>query len=131
MLREDVNVLVIDDVNTIRIQIRELLRGLGFRKILVASSGEDAKQIFKKVPIHLVLSDWHMEPGDGLALLQYIRKDPELQNIAFIMVTAENTKEKVMQAIQAGVDDYLMKPLTVQQVQTKVYGVLLRKQVLS
>lgn len=131
MLREDVSVLVIDDVNTMRIQIRELLRGLGFRKILVASNGEEAKQLFKKVPIHLVLSDWHMEPGNGLALLEFIRKDPELQNIAFIMVTAENTKERVMQAIQAGVDDYLMKPLTVQQVQTKVYGVLLRKQVLS
>lgn len=124
-------VLVVDDVNTMRVQIKELLRSFGFKNIKSASNGEEAKEILKNYPIHLVLSDWYMAPGDGLDLLYFIRRDESLKHMPFIMVTAEKTKEKVMQAINVGVDDYLSKPLTIQQIHTKIYNVLVKKQVLS
>jgi two-component system chemotaxis response regulator CheY len=130
MLREEINILVVDDVNTMRVQVKELLKSFGFKKITAASNGEEAKKLLDLEDVHLVLADWKMEPGDGMDLLLYVRKHPQHKNMPFIMVTAESTKEKVIEVIKAGVDDYLVKPLTPVQIQNKVYGVLLRKQVL-
>ena len=131
MLREEVGILVIDDVNTMRVQIKDLLKTFGFRKISLAANGEEAKSYLELGEIQLVLSDWHMAPVDGLELLKYLRTHDEHKDTAFIMVTGESTKEKVVEAIKSGVDDYLIKPLTPEQIQNKVYGVLLRKQVLE
>jgi two-component system chemotaxis response regulator CheY len=130
MLREELGILVVDDVNTMRIQIKELLKGFGFKHIVLAGSGAEAKQFLQTEKIHLILSDWQMSPTDGIELLQFVRSSPEHKDIAFIMVTAESTKEKVMAAIQAGVDNYLVKPLTPTEIESKVYGVLLKKQLL-
>lgn len=131
MLREEVGILVVDDVNTMQVQIKELLSSFGFRKVTLAANGEQAKAVLNAQPIHLILSDWHMQPTDGMDLLQFVRTSEQLKSIPFIMVTAESTKELVVQAIKSGVDDYLVKPLTPAQIQNKVYGVLLRKQVLA
>ena len=76
------------------------------------------------------MADWQMSPTDGMELLKYVREHAEHKSMAFIMVTAENTKEKVIAAIKSGVDDYLVKPLTAAQIQNKVYGVLLKRQIL-
>jgi two-component system chemotaxis response regulator CheY len=78
----------------------------------------------------LILSDWRMAPVGGLELLASLREDPKLKSIPFVMLTAESTKERVVSAIRSGVDDYIVKPLSVDLVQTKVMGVLLRKQVI-
>lgn len=131
MFREDVSILVVDDVNTMRVQIKDLLKQFGFRKILVAADGEEAKKLLGEHSFQLVLADWHMSPLDGLGLLRFMRHEPKFKDIAFIMITAESTKERVMEAIKAGVDDYLIKPLTPMQVENKIFGVLLRKQVLA
>lgn len=130
MLREEVSVLVLDDVNAMRVQIRDLLKTFGFRKITLAANGEEGKKFLKSEPCHLILADWHMEPCNGIELLKFVRGDAALKDIGFVMVSAESTKEGVLGAIQAGVDDYLIKPLTSEQIENKVYGVLLKKQVL-
>ncbi len=130
MIREEVAILVIDDVNTMRIQIKELLRSFGFRSITACANGEEAKKQLESSLFQLVLADWHTSPCDGMELLKFVRSHPVLKNLAFVMVTAENTREKVLEAIQAGVDDYLVKPLTPVQIQNKVYGVLLKRKVL-
>ncbi len=129
--REEVSIVVVDDVNTMRIQIKELLKLFGFRKVFVASNGEEVKQMLETIPIHLLMVDWHMSPTAGIELLKYVRSHPEHKNIAFVMVTAESAKEQVIEAVQSGVDEYLLKPLTALQVQTKVYAALLKKQVFS
>jgi two-component system chemotaxis response regulator CheY len=131
MLREEVGILVVDDVNTMRVQIKELLVSFGFRNVTLAGNGEEAKSILAANPIHLILADWYMTPTDGIELLKHVRSTDKLKAIPFVMVTAEGTKEKVVEAIKSGVDDYLVKPLTPVQIQNKVYGVLLRKQVLA
>jgi two-component system chemotaxis response regulator CheY len=130
MLREEVGVLVVDDVQAMRTQIRDIVKESGFKKVRVAASGEEAKIALSAEPVHLVLADWKMEPLDGLGLLKFVRNHPSLKDVAFIMVTAETTKERVIEAIQAGVDDYIVKPLTVAQIQSKVFGVLIKKKVL-
>jgi two-component system chemotaxis response regulator CheY len=131
MLREEVGILVVDDVNTMRVQIKDLLNSFGFRKVVLAGNGEEAKAALDAQPIHLILCDWHMTPVDGMEFLKHVRTHATHKGIAFIMVTAESTKERVVEAIKSGVDDYLVKPLTPVQIQNKVYGVLLRKQVLA
>lgn len=131
MVREELNVLVVDDVNTMRVQIKDLLLSFGFKNVSVAENGEGAKAVLAGGTFHLILCDWHMAPTDGLEFLKFIRSQPQTKNIAFIMVTAEGTKEKVIEAIKSGVDDYLVKPLTLEQIETKVHSVLVKKQVLT
>jgi two-component system chemotaxis response regulator CheY len=130
MLREEIGVLIVDDVNAMRVQVRELLKTLGFRKLVLASNGQEAVQRLGEETIHLILSDWHMAPMGGMELLKYVRSNPTYANVAFVMLTGESTKESVVEAIKAGVDDYLLKPATAAQFQGKVYGVLLRRQIL-
>ena len=131
MRHEEVQILIIDDVNSMKVQLKDLLRLFGFRHMTIASNGEEAKGFLEKQAFHLVLSDWHMEPTSGLELLKWVRAKPKYKDMAFIMVTAETTKESVIQAIQLGVDDYLIKPLTILQVQNKVYAVLFKRKILS
>jgi CheY-like chemotaxis protein len=66
MLREEVSILVVDDVAAMRTQIRDLLKSFGFEKIRLACSGEDGKTQLEESPTHLVLCDWQMQPTDGL-----------------------------------------------------------------
>jgi two-component system chemotaxis response regulator CheY len=126
-LHDESRILIVDDVNTMRMQIKELLKAFGFQHLTTVANGEAAKVELTQNSYHLILSDRHMEPCDGLSLLKYVRQDASLKNIAFLMITAESTKEGVIEAIKAGVDDYLIKPLTRTQIETKVYSVLLKK----
>lgn len=126
-LHDESNILVVDDVNSMRSQIKDLLKGFGFKNVTTVANGEEAKIALQAGPIHLVLCDWHMEPTDGMALLKYVREESAMKDVAFVMVTAESTKELVVQAIKSGVDDYLVKPLTRNEIETRVYTVLLKK----
>src|SRR5687767_12109580 len=99
MLREEVSILVVDDVAAMRTQIRDLLKSFGFKNVRVASSGEDGKNQLDAEATHLVLCDWQMQPTSGLEFLKYVRAHPDYKGIPFIMVTAENTKERVIEAI--------------------------------
>ena len=128
---QDVNILIVDDVNAIRVQIRELLKNVGFERVILSSNGLEARNFLQEDDIHLILCDWHMQPMDGLELLKYCRTSKKYQDVGFIMVTAESTKELVVQAVTHGTDDYMVKPLTVEGIQTKVMAVLLKKRIVS
>ncbi len=130
MKHEEVQILIVDDVNSMKVQLKDLLRLFGFRAIQTASNGEEAKELLQKNEYQLILADFHMEPTNGLELLQWVRSQSVYNDLAFVMVTADNTKDSVMQAIQNGVDDYLIKPLTILQVQNKVYAVLFKRKIL-
>ena len=122
--------LVVDDYSTMRKIVRNVLGQIGFGNIEEAGDGASALEKLKAGGYGLVISDWNMEPMSGLELLKNVRATGSLKETPFIMVTAEGTKEKVIEAIKTGVDDYLVKPLTLAQIQNKVYGVLLRKKIL-
>jgi two-component system chemotaxis response regulator CheY len=126
----DVRILVVDDVGSVRVHIRTLLKSFGFVQVEDAASGKEAQAKIESQPFHLVLCDWHMAPIDGLALLKFIRGSESFKTMPFIMITAENTTENVVAAIQAGVDEYVVKPLTIKQIEEKVFKVLIRKKVI-
>nr|WP_314478704.1 response regulator [uncultured Pseudomonas sp.] len=116
-----VNVLVVDDAPFIRDLIRKCLRN-AFPGMTVddAVNGRKAMALLGKEAFDLVLCDWEMPEMSGLELLTWCRQQPELKSLQFIMVTSRGDKENVIQAIQAGVSDFVGKPFTNEQLLTKV-----------
>jgi len=131
MTKEEIFILVVDDVNSMRVQIKELLKLFGFKNIHLEDGVEKSKLAIEMEKFHLILCDWHMGTTSGLDFLEYVRAHPEYRTVPFIMITAESTKERVLAAVKAGVDDYLLKPLTMEQIQNKISGVLIKKKVLT
>jgi two-component system, chemotaxis family, chemotaxis protein CheY len=107
-----INVLVVDDFATMRRIIKGVLKQLGFSNLIEAEDGEAALRELRKEKIGLIVSDWNMPNMTGLELLKAVRADNSLKSIPFLMVTAEGQKENVIQAVQAGVSNYIVKPFT-------------------
>lgn len=130
MAPADVQVIVIDDVQTMRIQVKEILRSCGFEKIRTAANGLEALRLLNAQPAQLLICDWHMAPMSGLELLKEIRSKDAIKDTVFVMLTAEGTKERVLEALKSGLDDYIMKPLTPEYTRLKVMNALLKRKVL-
>jgi two-component system, chemotaxis family, chemotaxis protein CheY len=117
-------VLVVDDYATMIRIVSNLLRQLGFSNIDTAMDGETALERMNTRRYGLVLSDWNMEPMTGLDLVKAVRKDQNLNDTPFIMVTAESKPENVITAKLAGVDSYIVKPFNAETLKRKLSGVL-------
>lgn len=107
-----IKVLVVDDFPTMRRIVKNLLKQLGFENIDEAEDGNMALNKMKSSSYGLVVSDWNMPNMEGIELLRNVRADASLKDTPFLMVTAEAEKEKVIEAIKAGVDNYIVKPFT-------------------
>ncbi|QYX51876.1 response regulator [Pseudomonas sp. S07E 245] len=116
-----VNVLVVDDAPFIRDLVKKCLRN-AFPGMVIedAVNGRKAMALLGKEHFDLVLCDWEMPEMSGLELLTWCRQQPEMKALQFIMVTSRGDKENVIQAIQAGVSDFVGKPFTNEQLLTKV-----------
>jgi two-component system chemotaxis response regulator CheY len=108
----DMNILVVDDFVTMRRIIKGSLKKIGFNNVIEAEDGHLALDELKKSKIGLVISDWNMPNMTGIELLRTIRKDKDLKDVPFIMVTAEGQRENVLHAVQEGVNNYVVKPFT-------------------
>jgi two-component system, chemotaxis family, chemotaxis protein CheY len=106
------NILIVDDFATMRRIIKGILKQLGFNNLIEAEDGEAALSTLRKEKVGLIVSDWNMPNMTGLELLKAVRADKSLKDIPFLMVTAEGQKENVIQAVQAGVSNYIVKPFT-------------------
>lgn len=122
-----VSALIVDDASFIRDLMKKSLRGL-FPGIQLeeAVNGRKAQQILSTQRFDLVLCDWEMPEMSGLELLTWFRQQAEFKAVPFIMVTSRGDKENVVQAIQAGVTDYIGKPFTPEQLSAKVTKALTR-----
>ncbi|MNF58132.1 Chemotaxis protein CheY [compost metagenome] len=122
-----VNVLVVDDASFIRDLVKKGLRD-HFPGIQIeeAINGRKAQQLLARAHIDLILCDWEMPEMSGLELLTWCREQDSLKTTPFIMVTSRGDKENVIQAIQAGVSDYIGKPFSNDQLVTKVKKALSR-----
>ena len=111
MLDYNMEILVVDDIAFERKIINKTLKEFGFRNVLVAKDGEEA---IRKLQIHksikLVLCDWNMPGIKGIDVLSFMRSNDNLKEIPLIMITAEATQENIINAVKAGVNDYLIKP---------------------
>jgi len=105
--------LVVDDSRTIRTIIKRILIDLGFQ-VCEAGNGVEALKVMEaeKNQIDLVLADWNMPEMNGLDLLKQLRQDPELASLKVIMVTTETELDNMVSALEAGANEYVMKPFT-------------------
>lgn len=113
-------VLVVDDFATMRKIVRNILKQIGFEDISEAEDGNAALRVIKNEKVGLVVTDWNMPNMSGLDLLREIRQDPQTSSLPVLMVTAEGLKENVMEAVKAGVSNYVVKPFTAEVLQEKI-----------
>jgi two-component system chemotaxis response regulator CheY len=111
-------VLIADDSSTMRKIILRSLNAVGIPSATEAVDGEDAINLFQAGQFDLVLTDWNMPRKSGLEVIQEIRKQDS--DVTIIMVTTEAEKSRVLEAIQAGVSDYLVKPFTADTLREKL-----------
>jgi two-component system chemotaxis response regulator CheY len=117
-------ILVVDDYKTMVRIVRNLLHQLGFEDVDDAHDGASALAKLRARRYGLVISDWAMEPMNGLELLQQVRADPQLKTLPFIMITAENRAERVAKAEQAGANGYIVKPFTAETLSDRIARVM-------
>jgi two-component system chemotaxis response regulator CheY len=117
-------ILVVDDYKTMIRIVRNLLQQLGFDNIDDASDGASALVKLREKAFGLVISDWMMEPMYGLELLLKVRADPKLRSLPFIMITAENRKDRVAKAEQAGADGFIVKPFNADALSDRIAAVM-------
>ena len=120
MINPEMNVLVVDDAATMRRIVRSLLRELGIKNVREAEDGEMAFEDLKRQKADLVVSDWAMPKMTGIELLRAIRQDDALKDTPVLMVTAESKKENIMEAVQAGVNNYIVKPFNSKTLEEKL-----------
>jgi two-component system chemotaxis response regulator CheY len=118
----DVNmqVLVVDDFPTMRRIMKDILRQLGFHNVVEAEDGLMAWEILGKQPIDLIVADWNMPKMTGIELLRKVRQSKDYQNMPFLMVTAEAQQENIIEAVQAKVSNYVIKPFTADILEQKI-----------
>ena len=110
-------VLVVDDMSTMRRIVKNVLKQIGYSDFAEAENGKDALDKLQAQKFDLVVSDWNMPEMSGIDLLRAIRADPELKHLPVLMVTAEAQKENIIEAVQAGVSNYVVKPFTADALQ--------------
>ena len=113
-------VLVVDDFGTMRKIVRNVLKQIGLPDVAEAEDGKQALEILRRETIDLIISDWMMPVMTGIEFFQACKGDGDLKKVPFIMVTAEAAKENVIEAIKAGVDNYIVKPFTPDKLQEAI-----------
>ncbi|MCC5857877.1 MAG: chemotaxis response regulator CheY [Ectothiorhodospiraceae bacterium] len=117
---KNMKILIVDDFSTMRRIIKNLLRDLGFNNTVEADDGNTALPILKKGGIDFLVTDWNMPGMTGLELLKAVRADPELRSLPVLMVTAESKRDQIIEAAQAGVNGYIVKPFTANTLKEKI-----------
>jgi two-component system chemotaxis response regulator CheY len=105
-------VLVVDDFATMRKIIKNVLKQIDMDNVVEAENGKHALSVLKSDNIEFIISDWIMPEMTGIEFLKVCKEDEAIKKIPFVMVTAEAQKDSVLEAIKAGVDNYIVKPFT-------------------
>ena len=119
-MNKDMKILIVDDFSTMRRIIKNLLRDLGFTNTHEADDGQTALPLLQNGSFDFLVTDWNMPGMQGIDLLKAVRADPKLNGLPVLMVTAESKREQIVEAAQAGVNGYIVKPFTAQTLQEKI-----------
>ena len=123
----NIKILVVDDAPMIRRILKNLLKEMGFSHIDEAEDGMVALQKLRSQKYDFVITDWNMPNLTGIELVQEIRKDQNLKHIPIMMVTAEAKKENIILALKSGVNNYIVKPFTPENVKAKIEAIFSAK----
>jgi two-component system, chemotaxis family, chemotaxis protein CheY len=113
-------ILIVDDFSTMRRIIKNLLRDLGFTNTQEADDGASALPMLKNGDFAFLVTDWNMPGMTGIDLLKHVRADDRLASLPVLMVTAEAKRDQIIEAAQAGVNGYVVKPFTAQVLKEKI-----------
>ncbi len=121
----DLKFLVVDDSVTMRRIVTNSLKNLGYNNFIEASDGKEAlTRLVSDNTINFIITDWNMPVLSGLELTRAIRSDPALEKTPILMVTTRGVKEDIIEALQAKVNNYVVKPFTPQVLKEKIDQVL-------
>lgn len=121
----EMRILIVDDMSTMRRIVKNIFKQLGFANLEEAENGKEALDKLKAGKFDLVVSDWNMPVMAGIELLKNIRADAELTHIPVLMLTAEAQKDNLLEAIHAGVSNYIVKPFSAATVKEKLDKIFL------
>ena len=124
---KSIKVLVVDDYALTRDMVKSILRQLGFANIVGVEDGVMALQALRDEKFGLVICDWNMPRLSGLAVLRDLRTGDRNKDVPFLMLTAEAYRENIVEAMKAGVSDYVVKPFTSAVLSEKIGLVLSKK----
>ncbi len=117
---KNMKILIVDDFSTMRRIIKNLLRDLGFNNTQEADDGNSALPMLQAGNFDFLVTDWNMPGMTGIDLLKAVRADPKLVNLPVLMVTAEAKRDQIVEAAQAGVNGYVVKPFTAVTLKEKI-----------
>ena len=113
-------ILVVDDFSTMRRIVKNLLRDLGFTNTTEADDGLTALPMLQNGDFDFLVTDWYMPGMEGIDLLKRVRADERLKSLPVLIVTAEAKKQQIIEAAQAGVNGYIVKPFTAGTLKEKI-----------
>ncbi|WCE03718.1 chemotaxis response regulator CheY [Pseudoxanthomonas sp. JBR18] len=119
-MNKNMRILIVDDFSTMRRIVKNLLGDLGFTNTAEAEDGNSALAALRASPFDFVVTDWNMPGMTGIDLLRNIRADDKFKHLPVLMVTAEAKREQIIEAAQAGVSGYIIKPFTAQTLEEKL-----------
>jgi two-component system, chemotaxis family, chemotaxis protein CheY len=120
----DINILIVEDLLTTRLFLRRTLKKLGYMNVVLSEDGEAALKELEQKPFDLIISDWHMPKMDGLDFFKALSKNRKWSDIPFLLITAEKERDKVIEAVQAGIKEYLVKPVNPENLSSKIKQVV-------
>jgi two-component system, chemotaxis family, chemotaxis protein CheY len=123
-VQQNLNFLVVDDFSTMRRIIKNLLHDLGYANVTEADDGNTALPLLKEGNFDFLITDWNMPGMPGLELLKQVRADARLAKLPVLMLTAEAKREQIVEAAQAGVSGYVIKPFTAATLKEKIDKIL-------
>ena len=123
-MSKNMKFLVVDDFSTMRRIVKNLLNDLGYANVVEADDGKTALPLLQQGGIDFLVTDWNMPGMPGLDLLKAVRADPKLAKMPVLMLTAEAKREQIIEAAQAGVNGYVIKPFTAITLKEKIDKIL-------
>ena len=124
-----IKILIVDDSITIRRIITNALKTVGFTDTIEASNGREALEKLTSGKVDFIITDWNMPEMNGLDLIKEVRANPVHSSMPILMITTRGTEHDVVEALQAKVNSYIMKPFTPQELKEKIEGILKTVQV--
>ena len=123
-MSKDMKFLVVDDFSTMRRIVKNLLHDLGYPNVTEADDGKTALPMLQGGGFDFLISDWNMPGMSGLDLIKAVRSDAKLAKMPVLMLTAEAKREQIIEAAQAGVNGYVIKPFTAETLKEKLDKIL-------
>jgi two-component system, chemotaxis family, chemotaxis protein CheY len=124
-----IKILIVDDSITIRRIITNALKTIGFPETIEASNGKEALEKLTSGKVDFIITDWNMPEMNGLDFIKEVRSNPAYSSLPILMITVHGSEHDVVEALQAKVNSYIMKPFTPQELKEKIEGILKTVQV--